>query len=91
MAATAIWVNIDERLVVPALREAGEKLNHADGEALLDFSSVHRVDSSTLRALEAFARIADDKAVKVTLRGVNVDVYKVFKLVKLTQRFSFVS
>lgn len=91
MAATAIWVNIDERLVVPALREAGEKLNRADGEALLDFSSVHRVDSSALRALEEFARIADDKAVKITLRGVNVDVYKVLKLVKLTQRFSFVS
>jgi hypothetical protein len=41
--------------------------------------------------MEEFARIADEKAVKVVLRGVNVDVYKVLKLVKLTQRFSFVN
>ena len=35
--------------------------------------------------------MADDKGVKVVLRGVNVGVYKVLKLVKLTSRFSFVS
>ena len=52
---------------------------------------MRRIDSSALRALEEFARIADEKAVKVVLRGVNVDVYKVLKLVKLTRRFSFVN
>jgi anti-anti-sigma regulatory factor len=41
--------------------------------------------------MEEFARIVDEKGVKVVLRGVNVDVYKVLKLVKLTQRFSFVN
>ena len=35
--------------------------------------------------------MADAKTVKVVLRGVNVDVYKVLKLVKLTPRFSFVN
>jgi hypothetical protein len=35
------------------------------------------------------AGAADEKAVKVALRGVHVDVYKVLKLVKLTPRFSF--
>ena len=47
--------------VVPALREAGEKLDGAEGEAILDFSSVHRIDSSALLAMEEFARIADEK------------------------------
>ncbi len=87
----AVFLNIDNERLVPALQEAGEKLDSADGEAVLDFSSVRRIDTSALRALEELAQIADEKAVKVALRGVNVDVYKVLKLVKLTRRFSFVN
>lgn len=52
---------------------------------------MRRIDSSVLRVMEEFAGIADGKGVKVVLRGVNVDVYRVFKLVKLASRFSFVS
>ena len=91
MAMIAVFLNIDEQRVALALKEAGEKLDSAEGEAFLDFSSVRRIDSSALRAMEEFSRIADEKAIKVVLRGVNVDVYKVLKLVKLTQRFSFVN
>jgi anti-anti-sigma regulatory factor len=80
---------IDGKHAVLALQEAGERLNSVDHEAILDFSSVHRVDSITLQAMEEFARVADEKAVKVVLCGVNVAVYKVLKLVKLTRRFSF--
>ena len=87
----AVFLNIDNERLVPALQEAGEKLDSAEGEAVLDFSSVRRIDASALRAMEELARIADEKAVKVALRGVNVDVYKVLKLVKLTRRFSFVN
>jgi len=89
MAMIAVFLDIDETRVVPALREAGGKLDGTEGEVVLDFSSVRRVDSSALRAMEDLARIADEKTVKVVLRGVNVDVYKVLKLVKLTRRFSF--
>ncbi len=88
---TAVFLNIDDQRVVPALQEAGEKLDGTQGETVLDFSSVRRIDSSALRALEEFARLADGKTVKVVLRGVNVDVYKVLKLMKLTRRFSFVN
>jgi anti-anti-sigma regulatory factor len=91
MAIIAAFLSIDEQRVALELKEAGEKLDSAEGELFLDFSSVRRIDSSALRAMEEFARIADEKAVKVVLRGVNVDVYKVLKLVKLTQRFSFVN
>jgi anti-anti-sigma regulatory factor len=89
MAMTAMPLNMDDRCFALTLREAGAKLDGADGEAILDFSSVRRIDSDALRALEEFARIADEKGIKVVLRGVNVDVYKVFKLVKLTRLFSF--
>jgi len=89
MAMIAMPLNMDEKRFALTLREAGAKLDGADGEAILDFSSVSRVDSNALRALEEFAQIAGEKGVKVVLRGVNVDVYKVFKLVKLTRQFSF--
>ena len=91
MAMMAVWLKIDGERVVQALQEAGEKLDSVEGEAVLDFSSVRRIDPSAVRAMEGFADNADDKAVKVKLRGVNIDVYKVLKLVKLASRFSFVS
>jgi anti-anti-sigma regulatory factor len=91
MAINAVLLTIDDKRVVSALQEAGEKLDSAQGETVLDFSSVRRIDSSGLRALEEFARVADKKAVKVALRGINIDVYKVLKLMKLTRRFSFVN
>lgn len=91
MSAIALFLNIDEKRVAPALQEAADTLDSAEGEAVLDFSSVRQIDSGALRALEDVARVADEKDVKVVLRGVNVDVYKVLKLVKLTQRFSFVN
>jgi anti-anti-sigma regulatory factor len=86
-----MWRNIDEKCVVPALQEAAEKLNGTEGEVVLDFVSVRRIDSSALRAMEGFASIAEEKDVKVVLSGVSVDVYKVLKLVKLAPRFSFTS
>ncbi|MGD0508394.1 MAG: STAS domain-containing protein [Terriglobales bacterium] len=91
MAMIAVWLKIDEDRVVQALQEVGEKLDSVGDEVVLDFSSVHRIDSSALRAIEEFAGMADDNGVKVVLRGVNVGVYKVLKLVKLGSRFSFVS
>ena len=90
MSTIAVLLSIDEKRVVTALQEAGAALD-GPGEAVLDFSAVLRIDSAALRALEDFARVADDKGVKVLLRGTNVDVYKVLKLVKLTQRFYFVN
>ena len=91
MATTAVFLKIDEQGIVPELRDAAAKLGKAEGETVLDFSSVRRIDPSALRALEEFARAADEKTIKVVIRGANVEVYKVLKLVKLTRRFSFVN
>ena len=91
MAMITAWIKIDEDHVVQTLREAGEKLNGAEGDVLLDVSSLRRIDSGALRAMEEFAGLARDKGVKVVLRSVNVDIYKVLKLVKLTSQFSFAS
>jgi len=91
MEMIAVWLKIDEERVVQMLQEAGEKLDGVEGEMALDFSAVRRIDASGLAALEVFARTAADKRVKIVLRGVNIGVYKVLKLVKLASRFAFAS
>jgi anti-anti-sigma regulatory factor len=91
MATNAVWLKIDEQRLIPELEDAREKLDCADGKVVLDFSSVRRIDAGALTAMEKLAGIADEKAVKIVLRGVNVDIYKVLKLVKLSPRFSFLT
>ena len=85
----AVLLKLHEEHVVHALQQAGEKLDSANGEVVVDFSSVGRIDPAALSAMEELAGIADGRGVKLALRGVNVDVYKVLKLAKLAPRFSF--
>jgi anti-anti-sigma regulatory factor len=73
------------------IQEAVEKVKSAEGDVVLDFSSVRRIDSSVVTALEELAGMAEGRSVKVVLRAVNVDVYKVLKLLKLSQRFAFLT
>jgi anti-anti-sigma regulatory factor len=73
------------------IQEAVEKLNRGESEVMLDFSSVLRIDGNVVSAIEELAGLADGKSVKVVLRAVNVDIYRVLKLLKLTQRFSFLT
>jgi anti-anti-sigma regulatory factor len=73
------------------LRDVTEKLEEAGSGVILDFSAVHRIDSATLRAMETLAIAAREKSIKPALRGVNVEVYKVLKLARLTSQFSFVN
>ena len=91
MTMNAEWLEIDGERVVQGLQAARETLDGAQRDVVLDFSSVRRIDPNALRAMEKLAGLADGKAVKVVLRGVNVDIYKVLKLVKLTSRFSFLA
>ena len=91
MTTSAKWLEIDGQDVAQALQAASETLDSAKGDVVLDFSSVRRIDPSAIRAMEKLAGLADGKSVKVVLRGVNVDIYKVLKLVKLTSRFSFLT
>lgn len=91
MGMSAVWTKIDEQCIVPSLRDAIDKLDGADGELTLDFCSVTRVDVTAIKMLEELATRAADKKIKIVLRGVNVDVYKVFKLLKLGHRVSFIN
>ena len=72
-----------------ALQETGERLDGVAGEITLDFSAVRRINSGALVAMAELANIADDKQIKVVVRGLNVEIYRVLKLLKLASRFSF--
>lgn len=91
MATNVVWLKIDGERVADALLEARQKLDGAQGQLGLDFSSVQRIDSGSLRALESLADTVDGTGTKLVLRGVNVDIYKVLKLMKLAARFAFLN
>jgi len=82
-------VMLDEKQLVPVLQDLSQKLDRTGNELVLDFSAVHWIDSKAVLAIDDLAQKADEKSVRVVLRGVNVDVYKVLKLVKLTPKLSF--
>jgi len=88
MPMNTVWLKSDAVGAVPAFEEAID-LDSAEGEVILDFSGVQRIDRRALGALQRLAARADGKAIKVVLRGVNVAVYKVLKLTRLESRFSF--
>jgi len=90
MAPVMELLKVEEQPIVIALREAERQLEQGGGEIVIDFSAVHRIDVGALQALEKLAAKADETSTKVVLRGVNVVVYKVLKLTKLTSRFVFV-
>ena len=91
MTTTAAVQKVNGENVAQALDDVRLKLAGAEGGVILDFSGVRRVDHSGLRAIEGLANAADEKSVEISLQGVNVDVYKVLKLARLTPRFSFVN
>jgi anti-anti-sigma regulatory factor len=85
--ATIAVTAVDAKQVLQSLEQAREQLGN--GELALDFSSVRRLDAGALRAMETLAGVAENKAVKIELQGVNIDVYRVLKLAKLAPRFTF--
>lgn len=89
MANIAMQFKIHSEQVVVGLETARERLDSAEGEMVLDFSSVRRLDAKAVRAMEGLAAGADEKRVKLVLRGTSIEVYKVLKLMKLAPRFSF--
>ena len=89
MTTVAEYYKIDGEHVAQSLNVVREKLGTDDEEVVLDFSAVLRIDTFGLRAIQELAAAAEKQSAKVELRAVNVAVYKVLKLARLTSRFSF--
>jgi anti-anti-sigma regulatory factor len=73
------------------IQDAVDRVKSGESEVTLDFSAVARIDGNVVRALEKLADLTDERSVKMVLRAVNVDVYRVLKQLKLTERFSFLT
>ena len=89
MATIAESLRIDSAGIGSLLQQATEDLRQSANHVVVDFTSVHRIDPRSLTMLEQLAAEAESKNLRVTLRGVNVDVYKVMKLAQLAPRFAF--
>ncbi len=90
MTTPARMLKVDNERFVQSIEEVREKLGVADGEVVLDFSAVARLDPGVVRALQTLADHADEAKVRIALREVGVDAYKVLKLANLSSRFAFV-
>lgn len=87
----AEWQRIDGEHVAESLRAIAEKLTASDGDLVLDFSAVRFLSPAALAALSQFASTAEKKRVRLVFRAVNIDVYKVLKLAKMTSRLAFLN
>lgn len=90
MPTIAVLEKIDGERLLDSLNGVLAKLDGAE-EVTLDFSEVKRVPPAGLQILEKLATTSQEKSAKVFLRGVNIDVYKVLKLARLSGRFGFLS
>jgi anti-anti-sigma regulatory factor len=82
MTTSESWVGVDPQDPAATVREIGR----GDSGILLDFSQVSRIDAAGVRAMEDLAGRA---AGKVTVQGMRFEVYRVFKHLGLTGKFSF--
>ncbi|MDR3747976.1 MAG: STAS domain-containing protein [Acidobacteriota bacterium] len=91
MTTVPAYLEIDADQVSESLQRVCEKLTASHDDVCLDFANVRRIGPDSLKVMEKLAGLAEEKAVKASLRGVNVNVYRVLKLARLTSRFSFLS
>ena len=90
MTVDALRIVVDPKCVVDTLKgEVTQQLSGAPAELVVDFSGVARIDSAAVRALDELAVEAQARSVRLVLEGVGTDVYKVLKLLKMTERFRF--
>ncbi len=87
----AEWQKIDGEHVAEGLKAVAEKLSTIDGELVLDFGGVRRINPAALEALARLADVAEQQKVRVALRAVSIDAYKVLKLAKLASRLGFLN
>ena len=90
MATIAVFLNMDEQRVVSALQEAGENLDATQGEAVLNFSSVLRIDSACWKRWKSCHHRRREDGQGCVARRQHKHLQSA-KLVKLTRRFSFLN
>ena len=90
MTSNRVSLNVDPECLA-LQNDAVEKLQSAEGELVLNFSSVVRIDSRAALAMEELADLASQSSRKIELRAVNTTIYRTLKLLKLARRFTVLS
>jgi anti-anti-sigma factor len=88
---TSTLLLVDSACPLKTLQEAVAMMAGAVGELVLDFSAVQSIDTKALAAMEGLAKSAERAKLAIVLHGVQVKVYKVLKLARLTSQFSFIN
>ncbi len=91
MTITASAIVVNGERVAETMNELCGNLTANSGELLLDFFFVQTLDPAAIKGLEDLSGIAEVMKVKIILRGVNVEVYKVLKLSDLTDKLLFIN
>lgn len=91
MATSAVWIKADDATFAQKVTQLCAELADTNGEVVIDLSSVRRIGTDELKAVEQLAKKARENDKKLTLRGVNVGVYKVLKVAKVTTHFCFLN
>jgi anti-anti-sigma regulatory factor len=91
METVALQLAINPKRVETALEEARAMLDKAEGELVIDFTTVPRLSARDMRALEELLKVAEGKGVRLVLRGFDSGLYKTLKLAKLSSRLAFAS
>lgn len=84
-------VDFEEQRLMISLEKAAQNLERHEGEIVIDFSSVRRIGTNGLMYMEALSTSPRERNATIVLQNVGVDVYRILRLLKLNQGFSFVN
>lgn len=91
MATVAVLVKLEEGTLAATLEEASGRLEDGEREVVVDFSSIDRLSAVEMHAIDEFTRTAEEKGLKVIVRGLGVDLYRALKLARLSSRLALVA
>ncbi len=87
---SSVQHEFETKRFLESLLQAKEQLCGTATEMVMDLSAVRRIDPEVIKQLEELVSVAKSRKIRLVLRGVSVDIYKVLKLMKLSAQFSYV-
>ena len=80
--------DLDINVVENFKNEVLEKYKILDKDIVFDFSELKYIDSTGIGAIMTVYKSAKDKSKSLTINNANRNIYKLFKITKLTELFN---
>ncbi|MFM1525289.1 MULTISPECIES: STAS domain-containing protein [Helcococcus] len=80
--------DLDINVVENFKNEVLEKYKILDKDIVFDFSELKYIDSTGIGAIMTVYKAAKDKSKSLTINNANRNIYKLFKITKLTELFN---